>query len=45
MKAKRDVPVVRVEIAGEVLENVFEECDRYDREETGGRVDRPLRHG
>ena len=38
MKAKRDVPVVRVEIAGEVLESVFEECDRYDREETGGRV-------
>ncbi len=38
MKAKRDVPVVRVEIAGEVLESVFEECDRYDLEETGGRV-------
>ena len=38
MKAKRDVPVVRVEIAGEVLESVFEECDCYDLEETGGRV-------
>ncbi|MDE0082171.1 MAG: Mov34/MPN/PAD-1 family protein [Gammaproteobacteria bacterium] len=38
MKTKRDTPVVRVEIAGEVLESVFEECDRYDHEETGGRV-------
>ena len=38
MKGKRDVPAVRVEIAGEVLESVFEECDRYDHEETGGRV-------
>ena len=38
MKRKRDEPTVRVEIAGEVLESVFEECDRYDREETGGRV-------
>ena len=31
-------PAVRVEIAGAVLESVFEECDRYDSEETGGRV-------
>ena len=38
MKAKRDGRVVRVEIAGEVLEGAFEECDRYDHEETGGRV-------
>ena len=38
MKRKRDVPAVRVEIAGEVLESVFEECDCYDHEETGGRV-------
>ena len=38
MKAKRDIRVIRVEIAGEVLESVFEECDRYDHEETGGRV-------
>ena len=38
MKSKRSVPAVRVEIAAEVLEHVFEECDRYDHEETGGRV-------
>ena len=38
MKKRRECPAVRVEIAGEVLESVFEECDRYDREETGGRV-------
>ena len=29
---------IRVEIAREVLESVFEECDRHDREETGGRI-------
>ena len=38
MKSKRSVPTVRAEIAAEVLESVFEECDRYDHEETGGRV-------
>lgn len=38
MKKKRNVPAVRVEIATGVLESVFEECDRYDHEETGGRV-------
>ena len=38
MKKKRERPAVRVEIAGEALESVFEECDRYDHEETGGRV-------
>ena len=27
-----------MEIARDVLESVFEECDRHDREETGGRV-------
>ena len=34
----RNIQTVRVEIAGEVLESVFDECDRYDLEETGGRV-------
>ena len=38
MEGKRDAPAVRVEIADEVIESVFEECDRYDHEETGGRV-------
>ena len=38
MKAKSNARAIRVEIACEVLESVFEECDRYDREETGGRV-------
>ena len=38
MKAKSKVRAIHVEIAGDVLESVFEECDRHDREETGGRV-------
>ena len=38
MNGMRDVQAVRVEIAGEALESVFEECDRYDRDETGGRM-------
>ena len=38
MKAKRDVGAVRVEIARGALESVFEECDRYDSDETGGRM-------
>ena len=38
MKPLSKVQAIRVEIAGEVLESVFEECDRYDRDETGGRV-------
>ena len=38
MKAKCKGRAIHVEIAGEVLESVFEECDRYDRDETGGRV-------
>ena len=38
MKAKSKVRAIHVEIAREVLESVFEECDRYDHDETGGRV-------
>ena len=38
MKSKIEGPVVRVEIAAEVLESVFEECDRHNHDETGGRV-------
>ena len=38
MKPISDVQAIHVEIAGEVLESVFEECDRHDRDETGGRV-------
>lgn len=38
MKREREHPAVRVEIAREALESVFEECDRYDHDETGGRV-------
>ena len=38
MKKRSEHPPIRVEIAGAVLESVFEECDRYDSEETGGRV-------
>ena len=38
MKAKSKVRAIHVNISAEVLESVFEECDRYDRDETGGRV-------
>lgn len=38
MKTKCSVRELYVEITGEVLESVFDECDRYDRDETGGRV-------
>ena len=38
MKRKSDLPRIRVEISGEVLESVFEECDRHDHDETGGRI-------
>ncbi|MXX62701.1 MAG: hypothetical protein F4X04_05875 [Holophagales bacterium] len=35
---KRNKRAIRVEIAEDILEGVFAECDRYDHEETGGRV-------
>lgn len=38
MKRKDDVRGIRVEIPADVLESVFEECDRHDRDETGGRM-------
>ena len=38
MHGMSKVEKIQVEIAGEVLENIFQECDRYDHDETGGRV-------
>lgn len=38
MKPMSKVRAIHVEIADGVLESVFEECDRHDRDETGGRV-------
>ncbi len=38
MNAMRDVRSVRIEIAGGALQSVFDECDRYDSNETGGRM-------
>lgn len=38
MKTKSKVREIRVEIGEDVLESVFEECDCYDHDETGGRV-------
>lgn len=35
---KGDPPVVQMEIAADALHSVFDECDRHDRDETGGRV-------
>ena len=45
MNAMSDVRSVRVEIVGRALESVFEECDRYDSDETGGRDGGTLRAG
>ena len=38
MNTMRDVRSVRIEIAGRALQSVFKECDRYDTDETGGRM-------
>ena len=38
MKAKIDARAIRIEIARDALESVFEECDQHDRDETGGRM-------
>ena len=38
MNAMRDARSIRIEIAGRALRSVFEECDRYDSDETGGRM-------
>ena len=38
MKAKVNVQAIHVEITREVLETIFDECDCYDHDETGGRV-------
>lgn len=38
MSMVRDVRAIRVEIARRALESVFEECDRHDVDETGGRM-------
>ena len=38
MNAMRDVRSVKVEISERALQSVFEECDRYDNDETGGRM-------
>ena len=38
MNAMREVRSVRIEITGRALQSVFEECDRYDSDETGGRM-------
>lgn len=38
MNVMRNARSVRVEIAGRALQSVFEECDRYENDETGGRM-------
>ena len=38
MKTNRGAPEIAVSICGGALQAVFDECDRYDRDETGGRV-------
>ncbi len=38
MNKKHHIRNVQIEIPNKVLESVFEECDRYECEETGGRM-------
>lgn len=38
MRFRRRVPKVSVSICEAALQSVFDECDRYDRDETGGRI-------
>ena len=38
MRFKRAAPKVKVSICEAALQSVFDECDRYDRDETGGRI-------
>lgn len=38
MRKISEVQTVKVEVAKEVLESIFQECDHYDRDETGGRI-------
>ena len=37
-KSKIENPLVTVSICKEVLETIFDECDKYDIDETGGRI-------
>lgn len=38
VKNKRGVPLIEITIREDVLSSIFDECDRYDRDETGGRI-------
>ena len=38
MKADKKTPTIDVSICAGVLQAVFDECDRYDHDETGGRI-------
>lgn len=38
MKAKERAPKVRVSVCAGALQSIFDECDRYDHDETGGRI-------
>ncbi len=38
MKADKKTPTIAVSICAGVLQAVFDECDRYDHDETGGRI-------
>ena len=38
MKREKKTPTINVSICADVLRAVFDECDRYDHDETGGRV-------
>lgn len=38
MRFRKRAPKVTVSICADALQAVFDECDRYDRDETGGRI-------
>ena len=38
MNREKEMPTIGVSICAGVLRAIFDECDRYDRDETGGRV-------
>lgn len=38
MRARKGAPKITVSICADALQAVFDECDRYDRDETGGRI-------
>ncbi len=45
MRFRKRAPKITVSICADALQSVFDECDRYDRDETGGRIVGMVEHG